>query len=368
MSGSISAHSDICVICAATPLSSIADPIMSRLPIAIALGDPAGIGPEIVAKAWVARETAHLSPFFAVGDVRAIEAVWRGPIQRITDPSEAHGVFATALPLLQIDAGGIVTPGQPDADGAQHAYNALEMAIGLTKAGSASAVVTAPVSKAQLQSVGFTHPGQTEFIAERCGMACDNIVMLLAGPTLKVVPITTHIPLIDVPKTLTIELIISKAHTTARGMARNFGIENPVLAFAGLNPHAGENGLLGSEEQDVLMPAIAMLREEGIDARGPFSPDAMFHARARAGYDVAMCVYHDQALIPLKTLHFDEGVNITLGLPIVRTAPDHGTAFDIAGQGKAEAGAMISAIKMAAEAALARHAWAKAERDAEALI
>lgn len=341
---------------------------MSRLPIAIALGDPAGIGPEVVAKAWVARETAQLSPFFAVGNIRAVEAVWRGPIQRITDPSEAHGVFGTALPLLQIDVAGIVVPGQPDADGAQHAYNALEMAIGLTKAGSASAVVTAPVSKAQLQSVGFTHPGQTEFIAERCGMACDNTVMLLAGPSLRVVPMTTHIPLVDVPKTLTIDLILCKSQATARGLARNFGIEKPVLAFAGLNPHAGEDGLLGSEERDIMIPAIALLRDMGIDARGPFSPDAMFHARARTGYDVAMCAYHDQALIPLKTLHFDEGVNMTLGLPIVRTAPDHGTAFDIAGQGRAEAGAMISAIKMAADAVRARLAWAKAEREAEAAI
>jgi 4-hydroxythreonine-4-phosphate dehydrogenase len=338
---------------------------MSRLPLALALGDPAGIGPEIAAKAWVAREKSRLAPFFVVGDVRAIEAVWLGPIERITDPAEAHGAFSHALPVLQIDSPGTIRPGEPDADSARNALDALELAVGITRAGSAAALATAPVSKAQLQSVGFTHPGQTEFIAERCGMSRDNTVMLLAGPSLRVVPMTTHIPYAEVPAALSIDLILRKSRATARGLARNFGIENPVMAFASLNPHAGEAGLLGREEIDIITPAIALLREEGFDARGPYAPDAMFHTRARAVYDVAMCVYHDQALIPLKTLHFDDGVNMTLGLPIVRTAPDHGTAFDIAGQNKAEPGAMIAAIRMADEAARARLIHAQSCQDSD---
>jgi 4-hydroxythreonine-4-phosphate dehydrogenase len=212
-------------------------------------------------------------------------------------------------------------------------------------------LVTGPISKVCLYNIGFTHPGQTEFVAERCGIATENAVMMLAGPSLRVVPMTTHIPLADVSALLTIELIVSKARATAKGLLRNFGIENPRLAFAGFNPHAGESGMLGREEVDIIAPAVEILRAEGIDVIGPVASDAMFHKRARSTYDAALCCYHDQALIPLKTLHFDDGVNITLGLPIVRTSPDHGTAFDIAGRGLAEPGAMIAAIKMAASAA-----------------
>jgi 4-hydroxythreonine-4-phosphate dehydrogenase len=211
--------------------------------------------------------------------------------------------------------------------------------------------VTGPVSKAQLYDIGFTYPGQTEFVAERCGIAKENAVMMLAGPTLRVVPITVHVAFADVPAQLSVELILAKARVTARGLLRNFGIEKPRLAFAGLNPHAGEGGAIGREEIDLIKPAIEQLREEGIDAVGPFAADGMFNARARAGYDAALCLYHDQALIPIKTLHFDDGVNITLGLPIVRTSPDHGTAFGIAGKDEANPGAMIAAIKMAAMAA-----------------
>jgi 4-hydroxythreonine-4-phosphate dehydrogenase len=233
---------------------------------------------------------------------------------------------------------------------------ALEVASGLARSGAAGALVTGPVSKAQLYQIGFTHPGQTEFVAERCGVSRDNAVMMLAGPTLRVVPITTHVPLAQVSSLLTIEMIVAKAQATARGLKKNFGISNPRLAFAGFNPHAGESGAIGREEIDVIAPAIAILREEGIDATGPFAADTMFHPRARATYDAAMCCYHDQALVPLKTLHFDEGVNITLGLPIVRTSPDHGTAFSLAGQDRAEPGAMIAAIRMAGEAAARRAA------------
>lgn len=321
------------------------------LPLAVALGDPAGIGPEIVAKAWRDREFQALPPFFAVGDARAVKAVWDGPVAAIASPDEARRVFDEALPVLAVTDSGEIVPGRPDDAGARCALDSLELATGLTRSGAAGGLVTGPVSKAQLYRVGFTHPGQTEFVAERCGIAPENTVMMLAGPTLRVVPVTTHIPLADVPQAISIELIVAKARVTARGLSRNFGIETPRLAFAGLNPHAGEGGAIGREEIDILEPAIRQLQAEGIDAVGPLAADTMFHTRARATYDAAICLYHDQALVPLKTLHFDEGVNMTLGLPIVRTSPDHGTAFGIAGQDLAEPGAMVAAIRMAGQTA-----------------
>lgn len=321
------------------------------LPLAVALGDPAGIGPEIVAKAWRNREFQALPPFFAVGDARAVKAVWDGPVAAIASPDEARRVFDEALPVLAVTDSGEIVPGRPDDAGARCALDSLELATGLTRSGAAGGLVTGPVSKAQLYRVGFTHPGQTEFVAERCGIAPENTVMMLAGPTLRVVPVTTHIPLADVPQAISIELIVAKARVTARGLSRNFGIETPRLAFAGLNPHAGEGGAIGREEIDILEPAIRQLQAEGIDAVGPLAADTMFHARARATYDAAICLYHDQALVPLKTLHFDEGVNMTLGLPIIRTSPDHGTAFGIAGQDLAEPGAMVAAIRMAGQTA-----------------
>ena len=316
-------------------------------PIAVSLGDPAGIGPEIVAKAWRERETHELPVFFAVGDARAIRSVWKGPVTAISEPGEAEEVYARALPLLSVEGGEAVEPGRPTAEGARAALDALELAVGLARSGAAGSVVTGPVCKAQLYDIGFSHSGQTEFVAERCGVARENVAMMLVGPSLRTVPITTHIPLRDVPQALTAELIVTRSRTVARGLERNFGIEQPRLAFAGLNPHAGEQGALGREEIDVIAPAIAQLREEGIDATGPFSADTMFHEAARKKYDVALCPTHDQALIPLKTLHFDEGVNLTLGLPIVRTAPDHGTAYEIAGRDEASAGAMAAAIALA---------------------
>lgn len=328
------------------------------LPLAIAMGDSAGIGPEITAKAWDARALHSLAPFFAVGDPRAVAKVWDGPIRQISDPAEAAGTFADALPIISTGDAGDVVPGTPDVDSARCALQALELACGLTRSGAASALVTGPVSKVQLYRIGFTYPGQTEFVAERCGVASENTVMMLAGPTLRVVPITVHVPIAEVPNLISTELIVAKARVTARGLHRNFGIERPRLAFAGLNPHAGESGAIGREEIEILAPALEQLRAEGIDAIGPFAADTMFHARARAGYDAALCLYHDQALIPIKTLHFDDGVNTTLGLPIVRTSPDHGTAFGIAGRDEANPGAMIAAIRMAA---------AQAERRAEAL-
>lgn len=320
-------------------------------PLAVSLGDPAGVGPEIVAKAWAARHHRTLPPFFAVGDARSVSRVWDGPVATIRDVREAATVFVDALPILGVQDAGEIVPGVPDTEGARCALQSLEMAVGLVREGAARALVTGPVSKSQLYAIGFTYPGQTEFVAERCGVSRDNAVMMLAGPDLRVVPMTTHVPLADVPGLLTIELIVAKARATVRGLQRNFGIEQPRLVLAGLNPHAGEGGAIGREEIDVMEPALALLRAEGIDIGGPFSADTLFHPRARARYDAALCAYHDQALVPIKTLFFDDGVNMTLGLPIVRTSPDHGTAFAIAGQDCAHPGAMIAAIAMAGEAA-----------------
>ena len=323
-------------------------------PIAISMGDPAGIGPEIIAKSWVARRKNALPPFFAIGETDAFAALGVCPVKTISDPGEARGVFPKALPVLPISDGDSTVAGNPCVHGARNALMALEMGVGLTRSGAACALVTGPVSKARLYAIGFTHAGQTEFVAERCGVSPDNAVMMLAGPSLRVVPITTHVPLAQVAELLSVDLLVARGLATARGLRRNFGIEDPRLAFAGFNPHAGEQGAIGREEIEHIVPAIELLKREGVVASGPFAADTMFHARARATYDAALCCYHDQALIPLKTLHFDEGVNITLGLPIVRTSPDHGTAFDIAGKGIAEPGAMVAAIRMAGEAAARR--------------
>jgi len=325
-------------------------------PLAVALGDPAGIGPEIVAKAWEARNERRLPPFFAIGDARSLEIVWKGPIVRISEPAEVNGLFEDALPLLQVEDAGDIVPGEPNPAGARCSLDSLEMAVGLARSGAASGIATAPVSKAQLYGIGFTHPGQTEFIAERCGIFGGNVAMMLAGPTLRTVPITIHVPLREVIDRISIDLIVACARTVDRGLSRDFGIERPRLAVAGFNPHAGEGGAIGREEIDLIQPAIERLREEGIDVTGPLPADTMFHARARATYDVALCLYHDQALIPIKTLHFDEGVNVTLGLPIVRAAPDHGTAFNIAGRNEAHPGAMIAAIALAGSCAANRAA------------
>jgi len=325
-------------------------------PLAVTLGDPSGIGPEVIAKAWAGRDAAGLPPFFAVGDMRSIGAVWDGPVTRISDPSACTGLFDLALPCLHVDEGVSALPGLPSLEGARCAFHALEIATGLVRAESAGALVTGPISKSQLAAVGFTYPGQTEFVAERCGIARANTVMMLAGPSLRVVPLTIHLALRDVPHALSIELIRSRAHVTARGLYRYFGIKHPRLAVSALNPHAGESGHMGDEEERIITPAIASLKEDGLDISGPYPADALFTARARGTYDAALCMYHDQALIPIKALDFDEGVNITLGLPIVRTSPDHGTAFDIAGQGRADPGAMIAAIAMARDAQLCRRA------------
>ena len=325
-------------------------------PLAVSLGDPAGIGPEIVAKAWAARGARSLPPFFAIGDPQSVARVWSGPVAVIDSPEAAAHVFDRALPVLVIESEDTIVPGQPDPAGARCALRSLELAVDLTISGAVAALVTGPVSKAQLYAIGFRHPGQTEFVADRCGVATADAVMMLAGPGLRVVPMTTHVPLHEVPALLTEELIVTKVRATLHGLRTLFGIDRPRLALAGLNPHAGENGAIGREEIAVMIPAVENLRAEGIGIAGPLAADTMFHPRARARYDAALCAYHDQALVPLKTLFFDDGVNITLGLPIVRTSPDHGTAFALAGRNEAEPGAMIAAIAMAAETSARRAA------------
>ena len=317
-------------------------------PLAVSLGDPAGIGPEVVAKCWDNRSAFDLEPFVAIGDPRSIAAVWDGPIEIIDDPREADSAFDVGLPLLQLASAQADIPGHPTVAGAHCSLDSLELAVGLARSGSASAVVTGPVGKEQLYGIGFSHPGQTEFVAERCGVSSANVAMMLAGPTLRTVPVTTHLPFAQVAERLSTALIESRGRTTLRGLQRHFGIAEPRLAISGLNPHAGEGGMLGREEIEIIEPAIAALRAEGWRVTGPHPADTMFHETARAKYDAALCMYHDQALIPLKALHFNDGVNITLGLPIVRTAPDHGTAFDIAGQDRADPRPMAAAIRMAA--------------------
>ena len=323
-------------------------------PLAISLGDPAGIGPEVLAKCWDNRGSFNLPPFVAIGDPRSIGAVWDGPIEIITDPREADAAFDVGLPLIQLMSAEADTPGHPSVAGAHCSLDALELAVGLARSGSAAAVVTGPVAKEQLYAIGFAHPGQTEFVAERCGVASANVAMMLAGPTLRTIPVTTHLALADVPQALSAGLIESRGRAVLRGLQRNFGIADPRLAIAGLNPHSGEGGSLGREEIEIIQPAIAALAAEGWRVTGPPPADTMFHTAARANYDAALCMYHDQALIPVKALHFEDAVNVTLGLPIVRTAPDHGTAFDIAGQDRADPRPMAAAIRMATENAVHR--------------
>ena len=332
---------------------------MEPLPLAVSLGDPAGIGPEIIGKCWDHRGAFALPPFVAVGDPRSLSAVWDGPIVMIDNPRDVDSAFDVGLPFLAINAAQADVPGCPSIAGAHCSLDALELAVGLARSGAASGVVTGPVSKEQLYRIGFAHAGQTEFVAERCGVSPSNVAMMLAGPSLRTVPVTTHMPLAAVASALSASLIEARGRAALRGLQRNFGIMEPRLAVAGLNPHAGEGGALGREEIDHIIPAIEALRAEGWSVSGPYPADTMFHAAARARYDAALCMYHDQALIPLKALHFEEGVNITLGLPIVRTSPDHGTAFDIAGADRADPRAMAAAIRQAQSSAAIRAACAK---------
>ena len=334
-----------------------AAPLDRVSPLAIALGDPAGIGPEIIVESYV-RLAGRCTPFFVVGGREVLRAAAKAreidcPIVPITATREAHDAFADGLPVLgEFDA--IYTPGSPTPDGARLALQSLERATQHAIASEAGALVTAPVGKAQLAAIGFEHPGQTEYLGSACGMAPGDAVMMLAGPTLRTVPLTVHVALADVPGLVSRDLIVAKARIVAAALRRDFAMAAPRMAIAGLNPHSGEGGRFGDEETRAIEPAVAQLASEGFDVIGPVPGDALFTPRRRATYDVALCMYHDQALIPLKALEVDEGVNVTLGLPIVRTSPDHGTAFDIAGRGMADPGAIMAAIRMAGECAAKR--------------
>ena len=329
-------------------------------PLAVSLGDPAGIGPELIAAVWARRVELDLPPFAVIGGAGLLERAAANRslaivIAPITTMAAAADTFATGVPVFGAEDAAY-DPGRPSGEGARLALASLRRAAALALVGEASALVTMPIAKAELAKVGFAHPGQTEFVAASCGVAAHDAVMMLAGPSLRTVPLTVHCALAEVPGRLSIDLIIRKGRIVAKALRRDFGIANPRLAVCGLNPHAGEQGRMGREDAEIIAPAIAVLRGEGIAATGPHPADALFTPRGRAGFDVALAMYHDQALIPVKALDFDEGVNVTLGLPIVRTSPDHGTAFDIAGTGVADEGATIAAIRMAADCAARRAA------------
>jgi 4-hydroxythreonine-4-phosphate dehydrogenase len=329
-------------------------------PIALTMGDPAGIGLDITLATWLQRTARKVPPFVFLGDPallqeRAKQLALDVPCCVVDTPNTAIERFAVCLPILPLSLAEQITPGTPSIAGALAAKAAIEMAVSLVMRGEASAVVTNPIAKNIMVAAGFAFPGHTEFLgalARSHGSdQASTPVMMLCGPDLRVVPVTIHIPLAAVSGTLTQELITTTIRTTAAGLKRWFGIVRPRLAVTGLNPHAGEAGLMGDEEVHIISPALSTLYAEGFDVSGPHPADTLFHERARASYDAAIAMYHDQALIPIKTLAFDEGVNVTLGLPFVRTSPDHGTAFAIAGTGQAHPDSLIAALKMAASMA-----------------
>ena len=326
---------------------------MNGAPLALTMGDPAGIGLELALSAW--RQGAGLgAPFFLLADPKAVERIDRRlglatPIE-ITTPARAAAVFAHALPIVALAARADAEPGRPDPACAPAILESISRAVGYVHSGEARAVVTNPIAKKTLYDAGFRHPGHTEFLGELAVAwgAPATPVMMIWSPLLAVVPVTIHIPLAEVPRALTRAIIEATARIVERELRQRFRLEKPRIAVAGLNPHAGEGGAMGREEIETIAPAIETLRAEGLDIFGPLPADTMFHARAREKYDVALTMYHDQGLIPAKTLAFDEGVNVTLGLPFVRTSPDHGTAFDIAGRGVADASSLVAALKLAA--------------------
>ena len=318
--------------------------------IALTMGDPAGIGGELTASAWRALRQGGPA-FAAIDDPARFSGV---PVHAVETLAEAAAVFPDALPVLSQPLAAVAVPGRPDSANAAATIASIERAVRLAQAGEATAVVTNPISKAVLYAAGFPHPGHTEFLGALTG--CALPVMMLANDFLRVVPVTVHVSLRAALDGLTAEAIVATARTTAKALRDQFGIAAPRLAVAGLNPHAGEGGAMGGEEAALIAPAIAALREEGIAVTGPHPPDTLFTPAARAGYDAAICMYHDQALIPLKTLDMASGVNVTLGLPIIRTSPDHGTAFDIAGQGRADPASLIAALRLAATLAERRSA------------
>ncbi|HEY3799794.1 MAG TPA: 4-hydroxythreonine-4-phosphate dehydrogenase PdxA [Caulobacteraceae bacterium] len=327
-------------------------------PLAVTLGDPAGIGPEIIAAAWAELRAAG-PVFFAVGDADVIAAAG-APVAHIAAPCDAARAFAVALPVLHMPLPAHPVPGYPSTEAAKSIVAWIESAVGLAVAGEASAVVTAPIAKAALYEAGFAYPGHTEFVgaltASQPLTGARGPVMMLTAKDLRVALVTIHEPLARVPALMTQARIVQTGLVTAQALQRDFGLDSPRLAVAGLNPHAGEGGALGDEELRIIDPAVAALRDAGVDARGPAPADSLFHDAARATYDAALCMYHDQALIPVKMLDFWGGVNLTLGLPIVRASPDHGTAFDIAGKGLARPDSLIAAIRLAADIAARRAA------------
>ncbi|NDK34189.1 4-hydroxythreonine-4-phosphate dehydrogenase PdxA [Rhodovulum sulfidophilum] len=324
---------------------------MTGLPIALSCGEPAGIGPEIALRAW--QSLGARLPFFWIGDPRHLPE--GTPHAEIHAPAEAMHVAATALPVLRLPFPAPAVPGRPAPANAAAVIEAIARGVALVQEGKAAALCTAPIHKKALQDgAGFPHPGHTEYLAHLAGVG--DVVMMLAAPALKVVPVTVHIALSEVPRALSAGLLKRSLRITEAALIRDFGIESPRLAVAGLNPHAGEGGAMGHEEIALIGPVLERLRAEGMRIEGPLSADTMFHAEARARYDVAVAMYHDQALIPIKTLDFAGGVNVTLGLPFIRTSPDHGTAFDIAGTGRADPSSLIAALKLAREMALTRAA------------
>ncbi|MFL6797876.1 MAG: 4-hydroxythreonine-4-phosphate dehydrogenase PdxA [Xanthobacteraceae bacterium] len=335
-------------------------------PLALTLGEPAGIGIDITLAAWGRRAQLGLPPFYLLGDPELVarRAKLLGcdlPLV-VVRPAAAASAFATALPVVDIGVAATGEPGRPDETSAPAALASIDQAVADVRGGLASGIVTNPIAKNVLYRAGFAEPGHTEYLAKLAAAATRvpvHPVMMLWSPELAVVPVTIHLPLRQVVGTLTTELVVQTGRVVAHDLRLRFGIARPRLAFAGLNPHAGEEGALGDEDLTIVRPAVERLQADGIDARGPLPADSMFHNAARAGYDAAVAMYHDQALIPIKTLAFDHAVNVTLGLPFVRTSPDHGTAFDIAGTGRADPASLIAAILLAARLCRADHAHSR---------
>jgi 4-hydroxythreonine-4-phosphate dehydrogenase len=328
-------------------------------PLALTLGEPAGIGPDIAIKAWLRRDELKLPAFYLLGDhdFVATRAKILGLKVNLASLSaeEATSAFARALPIVATGRAATAQPGRPDETSAEAALASIRRAVADVAAGRASAVVTNPIAKSVLYRAGFRHPGHTEFLAElaAAGGHPPQPVMMLWSPVLAVVPVTIHLPLRDAVRMLSSDLIATTARIVVAELKARFGLKAPRLAVTGLNPHAGEDGTLGTEDQEIVAPAVEMLRAEGIEVRGPLPADTLFHDAARKTYDCAICMYHDQALIPIKTIAFDDAVNVTLGLPFIRTSPDHGTAFDIAGTGGANPASLIAALRLAARMAAA---------------
>jgi 4-hydroxythreonine-4-phosphate dehydrogenase len=343
---------------------------MPGAPLVLTMGEPAGIGGEVAMKAWLRRESADIPPFFMIDDPDRLTALagrldWPVPVRPIDAPEEANDVFAGALPVLARPLQGHPTPGTADPAHAGAVIAAIDEAVGLVTGNRAAAVVTNPIHKLTLTQAGFHHQGHTEYLAELAGGNC-RAVMMLACKSLRVVPLSVHVALKDSIAMVTEEAIIDTVSITVDALKRGFGIAQPHIVVAGLNPHAGEGGTMGREDIDIVTPAVQKLKQSGISVRGPVPSDTLFHERARSGYDAAICMYHDQALIPIKTIDFYSAVNVTLGLPFVRTSPDHGTAFEIAGTGVADERSLVAALKTAAYMAERRRNAANAPEDSVA--